>query len=414
MDATEILASCTHFKNKRMLLGVTGSIACYKSIELTRLLSNMGIGVSATISAGAQQFVNPMIFASLGAAPIYPEMYTYDVPFGHLEPGRTCQAFFVAPASAGILARMANGLATDMLAGQFLAFEGPVGVAPAMNTKMWNNLSTRGNVETLLSRGVTVVSPSAGQLACGEDGTGRLAPLPVLHAHALRLLAPKDMVNETVLITMGPTRETWDYVRFWSNPSSGIMGASLALSAWLRGARVHCIVGPGVDKALLPAVPGLAVHHVDTAVEMRDRAAEVWPDMTMGMFTAAVADYRPVPYGKKKFKKAEAPDGFEIRFVPNPDIMMELASNAAPHQKILGFAAETAQDKAELIELAKAKMKRKHAHLLAANSVTSLGSGFGSPTNALAVVSHDGREDVWPQQSKMDAAWDLCTWLLSC
>lgn len=412
IDVIELLRTLTRLRNTRLHLGVSGSVACYKSADLLRHLLACGIHVSATLSGGARHFVSPLLFSSLGAAPVYPEMFTGEEPFAHLEPGQTCQALLVAPASASLLSRMATGAASDMLSAQILAFAGPVAVAPAMNTLMWSNSATQANVALLKKRGIHLVGPDCGDLACGSTGHGRLAPMAWLLAHALRLLSPQDMAEEDVLVTLGPTREPWDGVRFWSNPSTGTMGASLALCAWMRGARVHAVAGPGVDTHLLPPLPGLTLHPVRTAGEMLDQALELWPSVTMGMFTAAVADFSPVPFGAAKFKKADAPEGFSVSFTPNADILLTLSSSRTGRQKVLGFAAETTASEAELMDLAKAKCARKQADVLAANRVNAEDSGFGSPTNAMAVVSRTGREEAWPVQSKMDVAWDLCSWLL--
>ncbi len=412
IDAISLLRAFTRLERKRLHLGVSGSIACYKAADLLRNLHKADINVSVTVTAGARHFVQPLLFSSLGAAPVYPEMFSGEEPFAHLEPGQSCHALLVAPASANLIARVAQGLAQDMLSAQILAFAGPVGVAPAMNTLMWQNAATRANIATLRERSVTIVEPDSGTLACGSEGQGRLAPMSCLLAQAMRLLAPKDMAGETVLVTLGPTREPWDGVRFWSNPSTGAMGASLALAAWMRGARVHALAGPGIDTDLVPALPGLELTRVKTAREMMTRAEELWPTVTMGMFTAAVADFAPVLYGAGKFKKASSPDGFSIAFTPNPDILATLSAKKE-NRRLLGFAAETAADDAELMALARLKLAKKGVNVLAANNVSQAGSGFGTGTNAMAVVNSKGREEHWPLQGKMDVAWDLCTWLLN-
>lgn len=414
MDAITILRGLTRLHNKRLHLGIAGSVSCYKSCDLLRHLLALGIHVSATLTPGARHFVSPLLFSSLGAAPVYGDMFSGEEPFAHLEPGQTCQALLVCPASASLLARMAQGLASDMLAAQILAFSGPVAVAPAMNCRMWDNAATKANVETLKSRNVAIIEPGSGTLACGAQGQGRLAEIPVILAHALRLLAEQDMAQETVLVTLGPTREPWDGVRFWSNPSTGTMGAALALCAWLRGASVEVVAGPGTDAGLLPALPGMTVHKVTRAQEMYDAAEALWPNVTMGFFSAAVADFSPVPYGEAKFKKDGCTDGFSVSFTPNKDILRSMAARRAKGQKLLGFAAETAPDMQALMELAKLKRAKKDIDVLAANRVNSTETGFGTATNAMAVTSRDGREEIWPLQSKADVAWDLCTWLLHC
>ncbi len=406
-------ALSTRFRGRKIHLGVCGSVACYRALDLLRQWKGMDIHVSATLTAGARRFVTPLLFESLGALPVYTEMFAetggQDV-FAHLEPGQSADCMVVAPASADALSRLAQGGAAELLAAQALAFDGPLVLAPAMNPRMWAHAATQANVATLAARGAQVVTPGCGGTACGDTGTGRLAPLADIFHAALACLAPQDMVGRKVMVTLGPTREQWDGVRYWSNPSSGRMGAALAACAALRGAEVSAICGPGVALTL-PA----AVHREDvtSAADMFAAANDIWPQMDMGMFTAAVADFAPVPPeggSTRKFKKADAPDGFDIHFTPNADILGSLPKRAG--QKILAFAAETTADMAELLPLAHAKRARKGAHVLAANRVNSNESGFGTDNNSVAVVDATGHEAIWPSQSKADVAWDLCTRLL--
>ncbi|QCC86694.1 bifunctional phosphopantothenoylcysteine decarboxylase/phosphopantothenate--cysteine ligase CoaBC [Desulfovibrio desulfuricans] len=400
----------THFERKRLHLGVCGSIACYKAADLLRAWTGMGIHVSATLTPGARRFVTPLLFESLGALPVYEDMFSpgQDV-FSHLEPGQHAEAMVVAPASADALFRLAHGAASDMLAAQALAFDGPLIIAPAMNPRMWSNPATQANIDILRQRGARVVTPACGGTACGEQGEGRLAPLHDIFLAALRALAPQDMAGKRVMVTLGPTREAWDGVRFWSNPSTGLMGAALAVCAWLRGAEATVVSGPGV-RVRLPRE--IARVDVVSARDMFEAASGLWPNMDMGMFTAAVADFSPQPFGPHKFKKIDAPDGLTVAFTPNPDILRTLAHGRKPGQKVLGFAAETAPDMKALLPLAHAKLQGKKADVLAANRINSTDSGFGTPTNAMAVVDAAGHEEIWPTQSKADVAWELCSWLL--
>ena len=400
----------TRFERKRLHLGVCGSIACYKAADLLRAWTGMGIHVSATLTPGARRFVTPLLFESLGALPVYEDMFSpgQDV-FSHLEPGQHAEAMVVAPASADALFRLAHGAAGDMLAAQALAFDGPLIIAPAMNPRMWSNPATQANIDILRQRGARVVTPACGGTACGEQGEGRLAPLHDIFLAALRALAPQDMAGKRVMVTLGPTREAWDGVRFWSNPSTGLMGAALAVCAWLRGAEATVVCGPGV-RVRLPRE--IARVDVVSARDMFEAASGLWPQMDMGMFTAAVADFSPHPFGPHKFKKIDAPDGLTVAFTPNPDILRTLAHGRKPGQKVLGFAAETAPDMKALLPLAHAKLQGKKADVLAANRINSTDSGFGTPTNAMAVVDAAGHEEIWPTQSKADVAWELCSWLL--
>ncbi len=401
---------CTHFANTRLHLGVCGSVACYRAVELLRAWRGMGIHVSVTLTRGARQFVTPLLFASLGANPVYEDMFAPGQEvFAHLEPGQHANALVVAPASADALRRLAQGAADDMLAAQALAFDGPVIIAPAMNPRMWAHAATQANVRLLENRGNSIVPPGTGGTACGDAGQGRLAPLEEIFFTALRALAPQDMAGKRVLVTLGPTREQWDGVRFWSNPSTGRMGMALAICAWLRGAAVTAICGPGISLAM---PRNLACCHVRTAREMFAAAQDLWTHMDMGMFTAAVADFSPKSFGTKKAKKADMQQGFTVDFVPNPDILRTLASKRTSGQKVLGFAAETVDDTDTLLALAQSKLAAKHADVLAANAVNVAGSGFGTETNAVVVVDAHGRHEILPTRSKADIAWDLCTWLL--
>ena len=219
----------TRFAHKRLHLGVCGSVACYRATDLLRAWLKLGIHVSVTLTDGARRFVTPLLFESLGALPVYGGMFEpgQDI-FAHLEPGQRAQAMVVAPVSADALARLAHGAAADMLSAQALAFDGPLVLAPAMNPRMWTHPATRANAALLEQRGARFVGPDRGGTACGDEGRGRLAALPEIFLAGLRALAPQDMAGLRVMVTLGPTREAWDGVRFWSNPSSGLMGAALA------------------------------------------------------------------------------------------------------------------------------------------------------------------------------------------
>ena len=360
---------------------------------------------SATLTEAAMKFITPLTFASLGADPVYTSMFGQDegIRFAHLQPGSTSHAMLIAPASATTIARLAAGLADDMLAAQALAFSGPLVIAPAMNPRMWEHPATRHNLEVLEKRGCTVVLPGAGLVACGDTGQGKLADVGDIFFAAARSLLPQDMAGKSVMITLGPTREQWDGVRVWTNLSTGRMGAALAQAAWLRGADVHAVAGPGV-----PTLPsGIRRYDVASAVDMFEAAKAMWSGMDMGIFTAAVADFRPEPFGAEKFKKQGEADGFSVRFIANPDILATLGNEAAPHQRLLGFAAETS----DLEASARGKLRRKKAHMIAGNLIGGPDAGFASATNTLFVCDAAGREEHWPSLSKEDAAWRLLDWL---
>ena len=393
----------TGFLGKRLHLGISGSIAAYKGLDLLRMFKDSGADVGVTLTDSAQKFITALSFEALGASPVFTSMYPVgDDVFGHLMPGEACHAFVIAPASATTLARLANGLADDMLSCQALAFPEKLVVAPAMNPRMWHNSVTQENVDKLRSRGHVIVEPGCGRTACMEEGKGRLAPVEDIYLHGLRALAPQDLAGKSVMITLGPTREKWDGVRFWSNPSSGTMGASFAIAAWLRGAEVHAICGPGAPW--LPA----AINRYDatSAADMYAAAQSLWDTKDIGIFTAAVADYTPVPYGDAKFKKGG--DDLTVSFTRTVDILKTLGTAKRDDQRVIGFAAETDN----IHENVKKKLAAKNADMVVGNNVGKSGSGFASATNEVCIVDRNGRQEDWPVAPKPEVAWRVLDWLL--
>jgi phosphopantothenoylcysteine decarboxylase/phosphopantothenate--cysteine ligase len=274
-----------------------------------------------------------------------------------------------------------------------------------MNPHMWAHPATRRNVQILTDRGCIFVQPESGRVACGDSGEGKLADVFDIQFMAARALLPQDMAGKTVLLTLGPTREPWDSVRIWTNLSTGRMGAALAQAAFLRGATVHAVAGPGSPR--LPA--GIVRHDVITAEEMFAAAGSLWSQADYGLCTAAVADFSPEPYGPAKCKKRNHQEGLSVRFTPNQDILATLGGTAREGQRILGFAAETEN----LVQEARAKLLRKKAHMIVGNLVGMPGAGFASATNSVFVCDHQGREEQWPQMRKEDVAWGVLDWLLT-
>lgn len=405
--ATPAHIAFTQFRSKRLHLGVCGSIAAYKSIELFRMLQKSHSDISVTLTKSAQQFISCLNFEAMSATQVFHTQFPgpgdETTPYGHLYPGQNCDAMLIAPCTANMIAKLANGLADDMLSTQALSFSGPLLIAPAMNCALWNAPATQRNVEKLKESGVHFVGPDSGDLACGDTGEGRLTSLEDIFLHTLRALSPHDFSGKKTLVTLGPTREPWDAVRFWSNPSSGAQGAALATAAWLRGADVYAICGPCSLK--LPT----GIHRVDvkTAGEMFSAVSDMWSDMDIGAFVAAVADFHPEPFGVEKFKKSTMRDGFEISYVPNPDIINTVGHQKARHQKIIGFAAETSQ----LEDHARCKLKTKHADMVIANLINTPQSGFQSPTNQVFVTDATGREEHWPLLPKTEIAWRILDWI---
>ncbi len=413
-SAPYIFSENNPYHGKGIHLGVCGSIAAFRAVDLVRWWGKNALHTSVTLTDAAQRFITPLTFEALGALPIYTNMWEQERIFGHLEPGQNCHAMLIAPASASTLAQVTHGHAHTLLACQALAFDGPLLVAPAMNPRMWANAATKANVDTLRQRGIKVIVPEQGGTACGQEGQGRLADLRHIWLLSLKALTKQDMQGKHVLITLGPTREAWDAVRYWSNPSTGTMGMALAISAWLRGAKVHVVCGPITEGAgYLPKHPQIHRYDVLSAKEMYQAAADLWPRMDLGIFTAAVADYAPIPHAKglhEKFKKDQAAEGFQINFTPNTDILRTLAQQKKSHQKILGFAAETAEDMPLAVQK---KLHSKGADIIAGNNISRTDSGFGTATNAMFVMDTQGRSETWPTLAKTDVAWRLCSWLLN-
>ena len=390
----------------RLHLGVCGSVAAFRALDLLRHWQACGVSVSATLTPSARRFVTPLSLEALGASPVYGDMFDANAdPFAHLEAGRIAKAMVIAPVTASTLARLAHGLADEMLACQALAHHGPLVLAPAMNPRMWSHPATQASVALLTERGAHFVLPESGSVACGDEGQGRLADIREIYLAGLKALCPQDMAGIRALITLGPTREQWDAVRFWSNPSSGLMGAAFAVTAWLRGAEVDAVCGPG--SPWLPA--GIRRHDIAGAGQMFDVTQALWPSAHCGVFTAAVADFSPEPYGHEKFKKSEAAEGFSIKFAPNPDILQTLAAQRRPDQKLVGFAAETVDDLGAAV---RRKLRGKGADIVVGNRIGQEGAGFGAPTNTVHVVDVAGREEEWHLMPKTEIAWRVCSWLL--
>ena len=371
---------------QRVLLGVTGGIAAYKAADLARRLQDAGAQVRVAMTEGAQQFVAPLTFQALTGEPVRTSLWdsAAEAAMGHIELARWATRVLVAPASADFLARLAHGLAPDLLGTLCLATEAPIAVAPAMNRVMWANAATQANVEILLRRGIAVLGPAEGDQACGEVGAGRMLE-PLQLVAALQAMAPTGaLAGARLLVSAGPTFEDLDPVRFLGNRSSGRMGFALAAEAATMGAQVTLVSGP----VELQTPPG--VHRVDVrrALEMRDAVLAALPGQDVYIGAAAVADYMPAQAAPHKIKKGEGP--LRLELVRTPDVLAEVARHPSRPRLVVGFAAETEK----LEEHALGKLRAKNLDLIAGNDVSAPGVGFGSEDNALQVYSAAGRQDI--------------------
>jgi phosphopantothenoylcysteine decarboxylase/phosphopantothenate--cysteine ligase len=384
----------------KVALGVTGGIAAYKAAEIVRLLQDRGIRVQVVMTRAAQEFVRPLTFAALSGEKVITGMFSpgeeqepnIDSAIEHIAVAQAIDALVVAPATADVLAHFAQGIASDFLTTLYLATTAPVVVAPAMNVNMWNHPATQANIEILRQRGVKIVEPGSGYLACGMTGAGRLAENEAIVAAVLDALgASQDLSGETVLITAGPTREKIDPVRYLTNRSSGRMGYALAEAALRRGARVLLVSGP---TALTP--PGAAeLTRVESAEQMRNAVLELLPLATIVIKTAAVSDYRPKVTAGQKIKR-KGPMALELE--STPDILKEI-SLRKQSQIVVGFAAETEN----VLENARQKLAAKHLDAIVVNDVSHEGVGFDSDRNAATILTHDEVVEV-PETTKWEVA----------
>jgi phosphopantothenoylcysteine decarboxylase / phosphopantothenate---cysteine ligase len=384
----------------RVALGVTGGIAAYKAAEIVRLLQDRGIRVQVVMTRAAQEFVRPLTFAALSGEKVITGMFSLaeehtpniDSAIEHIAVAQSIDALLVAPATADVLAHFAQGIASDFLTTLYLATTAPVVIAPAMNVNMWNHPATQANLEILRQRGVKVVEPGSGYLACGMTGDGRLAENDVIVATVLEVLGmSQDLAGETILITAGPTREKVDPVRYLTNRSTGRMGYALAEAALRRGARVLLVSGP---TALTP--PGSAeVTRVESAEQMLDAVINLLPQATTVIKTAAVSDYRVKAASPQKIKRKGA---ISLELEPTADILKQI-SLCKQSQIVVGFAAETEN----VLENARQKLAAKQLDAIIVNDVSREGIGFDSDRNEVTIITHDEVVEV-PETTKLEVA----------
>jgi phosphopantothenoylcysteine decarboxylase/phosphopantothenate--cysteine ligase len=384
----------------KIALGVSGGIAAYKAAELVRLLQDRSVRVQVIMTHAAQEFIRPLTFAALSGEKVITDMFgagagehpNIDSAVEHIAVAQSIDALLVAPATADVLAKFAQGIASDFLSTLYLATTSPVVVAPAMNVNMWDHPATQANLEILKKCGVRIVEPGTGYLACGMTGPGRLAENEAIVAATLEVLgASQEFTGETFLITAGPTREKIDPVRYLTNRSSSRMGYALAEAALRRGARVLLVSGP---TALTP--PGAAeVTRVESAEEMHQAVLKLLPDATIVIKTAAVSDYRPKSPASQKLKRS-GPVILELE--PTIDILAEIARHKQS-QLIVGFAAETQN----VLENARKKLASKSLDAIVVNDVSREGLGFDSDRNAVTIITQHEVVEV-PETTKWEVA----------
>lgn len=383
--------------NKNILLGISGGIAAYKTPDLVRRLKEVGANVRVVLTRGGEAFVTPLSLQAVSANPVSSDLLdpTAEAAMGHIELAKWADLVLVAPASANVIARLANGFADDLLTTLALATPAPIAIAPAMNQQMWAAQVVAENVQRLNDRGVHIWGPASGSQACGDVGAGRMLEPLQLRDRVVELFdthRTNVWQGTRITITAGPTREAIDPVRYISNHSSGKMGYALAAAAQQLGAEVTLISGP----VTLPAPPGVNVIHVESAEQMLAAAQA----QTMDVFVscAAVADYRPAEVSQQKIKKEQKGDDAQLTLVKNPDILKTIATQPQP-PFCIGFAAETEKVRQHALD----KLRRKQLKLIVANDVSDKQIGFNSDNNAVTVYWQDG-EQSFAAQSKQNLA----------
>jgi phosphopantothenoylcysteine decarboxylase/phosphopantothenate--cysteine ligase len=385
----------TNGQLRMVVLGVTGGIACYKAVELVRLLVKNGFKVRVIMTRGAIEFVTPLTFQTLSGNPVATETFslTQESEIGHINLADSADLFVIAPATANVIGKLASGIADDLLTTVLMATQAPVLLAPAMNIHMYENVIVQENLRKLRRVGYHIMDPAEGYLACGYEGKGRLPDPEKISDEIERLLRKKDLAGENFLITAGPSREPLDPVRYISNRSSGKMGYALARAALRRGATVALVSGP---TALEPP-SGARLIEVNTAAEMREAVLKEYPHSSAVIMAAAVADYHAVAPSGQKIKRGVG--DLELRLIPNPDILKELGQNK-DGKWLVGFAAETEN----LTANAQKKLHEKNLDIVIANNVAEEGSGFDGDTNVGTIIDRTGAVRSLPLMSKDDLA----------
>ncbi len=380
--------------NKTIVLGITGSIAAYKAADIASKLTQAGSKVEVVMTESATEFISPLTFRSLTGRPVVTDMFELASEFSieHVALAEAADVVVIAPATANIIAKLASGIADDMLTCTVLATEAPVIVAPAMNVNMLQNSITQDNLAKLKTRGFTIVDPAYGRLASGKMGLGRLAEVEKIIGTIKQVLGRSgDLAAKRIVVTAGGTQEAIDPVRYVGNRSSGKMGYAVAEAARDRGAKVTLITAP----TSLPEPVGIGVTHIETAVQMKEAVVKATAQADALIMAAAVADYQPKSAAGEKIKK-EAAAGLTLELIKTPDILAEVKGNFLK----IGFSAETE----DMIENARQKLEQKQLDLIVANDVTAPDSGFGVDTNKVTLISRDGKVESLPLMTKREVA----------
>jgi len=389
-------------RDKQILLGVTGGIAAYKACEIVRLLVKAEAKVQVVMTENATRFVSPLTFEVLSGKPVFVGMFERNShPLAHIELADEAELLLIAPATANIIGKIANGVADDLLSTLYLATKAKILICPAMNVNMYAHPAVQENLKKLKTRGVEVLEPESGELACGWEGKGRLPePEEILEACEY-MLSPKDFAGKKFLITAGPTREAIDPVRFISNRSSGKMGFALAKAAKSRGGAVVLISGPSALKAPL----GVRLIKVESAEQMKNACEENFKDADIVIKAAAVSDFKPKIQESEKIKKDDAPSALELE--RTSDIIAGLGRQKRDGQILVGFAAETE----ELLKNARKKLQDKNLDLIVANNVARKGAGFDVETNIATLLFRDGKSKRLPKMTKLELSHKILDYI---
>lgn len=381
---------------KRILLGITGGIAAYKMVEVASSLTKMGYSVNVVMTESATKFITPLTFQNITHNPVETDLFTPPVHYNvkHTSLAESVDLCLIGPATANFIAKLAHGLADDLLSTVLLATEAPILLAPSMNVHMYANPILQDNLSYLEEKGYKIIEPGSGLLACGDKGKGRLPEPQELVENVVKELTNKDLIGKKILVTAGPTREPVDPVRYLSNYSSGKMGYALARSASYRGGEVILISGPTNLKPPL----GVNIINVDTALEMEREVKKYASQMDIIIMSAAVADFRPRSRSKEKIKKVARKD-FSLELQPNPDILATLGAEKKEGQLLIGFAAESEN----LLDNALEKLNKKNLDMIIANNINIPGIGFASDFNQVYLISEKLQKKL-PRMDKEDLA----------